>query len=213
MVDLKNAAVVMIGDVVASRTASDRDELHHRVSRALAEANARWGSDLRVTVGDEYQGTVPRLGDATAISLHLRLALLPAYDVRHGIGRGATTVLDPGARIEDGPGWWAAREAIDAVKADAARPATRAARTAFRAAADAAGPGDAALDAALLARDELVGRLDERALSVLRGLLSGRTQRRLAEEQGISASAVSQRVRHDGLGVVVAMSERLEGLV
>lgn len=202
------SSVVVIGDVVRSRAAADRPDLHRRLSDALADVNHRWGTDLRITVGDEYQGTAPAVGVATAITLALRLALLPDHDLRHGIGRGATAVLDAGAGIEDGPGWWAARTAIDDVKHRAQRAVTRSARTSYRS-ADVAEP-TGALDAALLARDELVGRLDERSLSVLRGLMAGRTQRELADDVGVSASAVSQRVRHDGLGVVVTMSKWLE---
>ena len=61
-------------------------------------------------------------------------------------------------------------------------------------------------------RDELVTGLSERSLSVLRGLLAGTTQRDLAEELGISPSAVSQRVRADGLGTILAAHELLGGL-
>ncbi len=200
--------VVVIGDVVGSRGASDRPALHRNLTEALTSVNRRWGTDLRITVGDEFQGTTPGVGAATAIVLDLRIALLPEHDLRHGIGRGSTAVLDPDAAIEDGPGWWAARAAIDAVRARETQAATRSARTAYRCADPDEPTG--ALDAALLARDELVGRLDVRSLSVLRGLLSGRTQRELAEAAGVSASAVSQRVRRDGLGVVVAMTRWLE---
>jgi hypothetical protein len=205
-----NPSVLVIGDVVGSRTVADRAALHRRLTGALAEVNGRWGTDLRITVGDEYQGTVPTLGAATTVALALRLALLPAYDVRHGIGRGVAAVLDPDSGIEDGPGWWAARTAIDAAEDRARRAATRSSRTAFRSAdpAEVVGP----VEAALLARDELVGRLDDRSLSVLRGLLAGRTQRELAAGLGVSGSAVSQRVRHDALGVVLTMSEWLEEL-
>jgi len=56
----------------------------------------------------------------------------------------------------------------------------------------------------------MVGGLSDRSLGVLRGLLSGRTQREIAEKQGVSPSAVSQRVRHDGLAALVA-AERLLG--
>jgi DNA-binding NarL/FixJ family response regulator len=55
-----------------------------------------------------------------------------------------------------------------------------------------------------------MGGLSDRSLGVLRGLLSGRTQREIAEKEGVSASAVSQRVRNDGLAALVA-SERLLG--
>lgn len=201
-------SAMVIGDVVGSRSAVDRASLHHRLTAALVEAAARWGGDLRVTVGDEYQGTFDTLGAATAAALDVRLALLPSYDVRHGLGRGTATVLDHDRAIEDGPGWWQARAAIDAVKDLAGTAGTRSARTGFRSDE----PGAPAVEAALLARDELVGRLDERSLSVLRGLMQGRTQRELADDEGVSASAVSQRVRRDGLGVVVTTSRWLASL-
>jgi hypothetical protein len=147
------------------------------------------------------------VGHALRATLALRLALLPEADVRHGIGHGPVETLDAGSRIEDGPGWWAARAAIDAAATAQARPATRAARTSFRGAEGTPGPDPAAVDAALLGRDALVGRLSARGLSVLRGLMAGRTQREIAEAEGVSTSAVSQRVRNDGLGIVLAMDE------
>ena len=64
----------------------------------------------------------------------------------------------------------------------------------------------------LLLRDVLVTGLSDRSVSVLRGLLAGKTQRDLAEELGISPSAVSQRVRADGLGTILAAHELLGGL-
>ena len=207
MTEVKPPAVVVIGDVVGSRRVADRAALHALLADALADVNDRFGGDLRLTVGDEYQGAFPSVGHALRATLALRLALLPGADVRHGIGRGPVETLDAGARIEDGPGWWAARAAIDAVAAAQARPATRSARTAYRAAEGYAAPDPPVVDAALLGRDALVGRLSERGLSVLRGLLAGRTQREIAEAEGVSTSAVSQRVRHDGLGVVLAMDE------
>lgn len=212
MVASRSPVVVIIGDVVGSRSAGDRRLLHERLTAVLDDVNRRWDADLRITVGDEYQGTFPTLGAATAAALDLRVALLPTHDVRHGIARGATRVLDAQAGVEDGPGWWAARAAIDTVHELAARPATRAARTTYGVADDVDEP-TAALRAALLARDELVGGLGERSLSVLRGLLSGRTQREIADELGLSESAVSQRVRRDGIGVVLQTSTWMEELV
>lgn len=212
MAPSSSLAVVVIGDVVGSRLAADRSALHAAVDTALAEVNAVYSADLRLTVGDEYQGTFPSLGGALRATLALRLALLPDHDVRHGIGLGRVATLDPDARIEDGPGWWAAREAIDAVRAAQARPATRSVRTTCRRAEGEQGPQPALVDAALLGRDELVGRLSPRSLSVLRGLMAGRTQREIAEAEGVSTSAVSQRVRHDGLGIVLAMDEAMGGV-
>ncbi len=208
MSDLKSS-IVLIGDLVDSRTVADRSALHRTLSAALHDVNDRWGTDLRITVGDEYQGTAPSLGAAIAIALTMRLSLLPEHDVRHGIARGPTAVLDADSKIEDGPGWWAARDAIEAAEQRAERAVTRSSRTAYRSVDPDEPVG--AVEAALLARDELVDRLDERSLSVLRGLMSSRTQRELAEDEGVSASAISQRIRRDGIGVVVSMSEWLEG--
>ena len=204
-------SAVLIGDVVGSRRSPDRAGLHERLTTVLADVNAAVNPsvDLAVTVGDELQGTFADVGTALSAALRLRLALLPEVDVRQGIGWGPVAVLEESPRVEDGPGWWAARAAIEAVKQDATRAATRAARTRYAPAPGVAGPAADALNAALLACDHLVGRLDARSLSVLRGLLSGSTQQELAAAEGISASAVSQRVRNDGLGVVVAVHEQL----
>lgn len=204
----------VIGDVVGSRTSADRRVLHRRLVAVLASANSVLSPvvPLRITVGDEYQGCFADLGSALHASLWLRLHLSPEADVRHGLGWGGVTVLAPEPRVEDGPGWWAAREAIEAVKLDASRAATRRSRTAYRKAPGAAGPDPLPVNAALMCQDHLVGSVSTRSLRLLRGLLDGLSQAELAEQEGISASAVSQRVRSDGLAVVLAASELLKGV-
>ena len=88
-------------------------------------------SPLRVTAGDEYQGTFTTLGGALRATRWLRLALLPDVDVRHGLGWGPVELLDEEPRIEDGPGWWVARDAVVAVEEEAARAGHRRRRTAY----------------------------------------------------------------------------------
>lgn len=199
-------AATLIGDVVASRKAGDRGVLHARLMDLLDEVNATFAptTPLRITVGDEFQGAFATPGQALQASLRLRLAMLPEVDVRHGLGWGEVSVLQEEPRVEDGPGWWAARDAIHEVQRAQEHAATRYRRTVFRAADGAGGPDADLVDAALVLRDAAVGALSERSLSVLRGLLMGKTQRDLAEELGVSASAVSQRVRGDGLAALVA---------
>lgn len=199
----------LLGDLVGSRRSDDRVDLHARVQRTLAEANARLSPvvPLRLTVGDEYQGGFATVGEAVRATLRLRLAL--AADVRHGIGWGGAELLQDEPRVEDGPAWWVARDAIVAVEEEAVRPATRWRRTSYRRAEGAGGPDPATLEAMLILRDRAVADLDDRGLHLLRGLLDGRTQRDLAADLGISASAVSQRVRSDGLAAVVAADEAL----
>lgn len=210
-----------IGDVVGSRRAHDRQSVHDALLDALtAVAGAEGVLDPgRITVGDEFQGSVSTLGGALSVTRRLRLALLPHIDVRLGLGWGEVSTLDDETR--DGPGWWAAREAIDWVKATQAKGVTAHVRTAYRPASLADGPGgDAgagaipgpdpgAVNAALLCRDQLLGGLDERDLRLLIGLFEGRSQRELADVEGVSPSAISQRVRSGGLGVLLLAEEEL----
>ena len=201
----------LIGDVVRSRRSRDRAALHERLAAALEQVNARLEpmTPLRITLGDEFQGCFADVGAAVRASLRLRLVLAPEADLRHGIGWGEVRVLQEQPRVEDGPAWWAAREAIDEVHVAEGRPGTRLRRTVYRRAEGTSGPDPATLEAMLILRDQAVGALDERSLLVLRGLLDGATQRELAERLGVTPSAVSQRVRTDGLAALVAADEAL----
>jgi hypothetical protein len=195
----------LIGDVVDSRHASDRGQLHRRITEALAETR------LAFTVGDEFQGSYPTVGDAIDAALAVRLAVGPEIDVRFGIGWGEVTVLDAGTGIQDGPGWWSAREAIEWTAAAQQQPALATVRTAYRRHGH-TGPDPDAVNAALLCRDHLLGSIDARSLRLLRGLLEHKTKKELAAMEGISASAVSQRTARDGLDLVVLASEHLRAV-
>ena len=215
MTDLKHRTVLatLIGDVVGSRTSVDRPALHEQLVATLAEANSRLRPvvPLRITVADEFQGCFATVGEAVHASLWLRLRLAPVQ-LRHGLGWGEVAVLTEEPRVEDGPGWWVARAAIEAVKADASKAGTRLLRTAYRLAGETDGPDPGAVNAALICRDQMIGSVSERSLRLLRGVLDGDSQAELAEAEGISASAVSQRVRNDGLAMVVAADELLRGV-
>jgi DNA-binding transcriptional LysR family regulator len=207
MAEMKeSASATLIGDLIGSRRAHDRDNLHMRLARALSEVNEHCAptTPLRITVGDEFQGAFATVGAALQATLRLRLAMLPEFDLRHGLGWGAVRVLEREPRVEDGPGWWVARDAITAVHAAANRPSTRDRRTAYLRADGLDGPDPAAIEALLVLRDSALARLSPRSLTVLRDLMSGSSQREVAERLGVSGSAVSQRVRSDGLAALVA---------
>src|SRR3954454_2775101 len=101
-----SSKATLIGDVVRSRDAADRRALHRNLTTALT-AIADGSIDVPAfTVGDEFQGSYPTVGQAIAAALSVRLAIAPDVDVRFGIGWGPATVLDHDTGIQDGPGWW-----------------------------------------------------------------------------------------------------------
>jgi DNA-binding transcriptional LysR family regulator len=215
MNDMKpDASVTVIGDLVGSRHSEDRAAVHARFAQAVEDVNVAYAPPvpLRIGTGDEFQGIFADLGTAITATLRLRLRLLPEVDVRQGIGWGPVQVLAEEPRVEDGPGWWAARSAIERVEAYERRPATRAVRTAYVAAEDVPGPDAATVNAALMTRDQLVSGMSARSMSVLDGLLRGKQQQEVADDLGISPSAVSQRIRADGIGVLLAADELMRGL-
>ena len=215
MSDMKNEpSVTVIGDLVGSRRSLDRAAVHARFESAVDHINREYDLPvpLRIGLGDEVQGIFASLGTAVAATLRLRLALLPELDVRQGIGWGRVQVLSEEPRVEDGPGWWAARAAIETVEEYERKAPLRAVRTAYVSDSDQPGPDPALVNAALMARDQIVTGLSERSMSVLDGLLRGRQQQEIADELGISPSAVSQRIRADGIGVLLAADDLVRGL-
>jgi hypothetical protein len=158
---------------------------------------------LQATIGDEFQAVYASLAAAVRASLAVRLSLLPFVDTRFGLGFGAFTVFSAERQpvSQDGPAWWAAREAIQLVHARGDRAGhARSTRTWF-----VDGTGDASrreltafVNAHLACRDALVDQRDERSIRLLRGWLGGATQSQLAAELGISQPAVSQRLARLG---------------
>jgi hypothetical protein len=216
MVRIKSEAspvlrATLIGDVVGSRHVTDRAAAHRAVNRALRDTAADAIDPPAFTVGDEFQGSYPTVGGAIDAALALWLAMAPEIDVRFGVGWGSVMVLDAGAGIQDGPGWWAAREAIEWTAATQRQPGLALVRTSFRVNGEARQDVDA-INAALLCRDHLIGSLDERSIRILKGLLNNHTKKDIAATEGISASAVSQRAGRDGLDLIVQASEYLRSV-
>jgi hypothetical protein len=201
----------LIGDVVGSRRVADRTTQHRLVNRALRDVAANAIDPPAFTVGDEFQGSYPTVGLAVDAALSVRLAVAPSIDVRFGIGWGPVMMLDEAAGIQDGPGWWAAREAIEWTAAAQRQPGLALVRTSFRAGAGTRTDTDA-INAALLCRDHLLGSVDDRSLRILKGLLSNHTKKDIAAAEGISASAVSQRAGRDGLDLIVAATHYLRSV-
>jgi hypothetical protein len=143
--------------------------------------------------------------------LSLRLAIAPEIDVRFGIGWGAVTMLDESTGIQDGPGWWAAREAIEWTASAQRQPGLALVRTSFRVAGETRADVDA-INAALICRDHLLGSLDDRSTRIVKALLNNGSKKDIAAAEGISPSAVSQRTGRDGLDLIVVASEYLRSV-
>jgi hypothetical protein len=197
-------AVAVLGDVVASRRHPDPGRRRHRVDRALAVANERSTplQPFTPTIGDEFQGLFADLVSALEATLVVRLSLLGEVDVRFGIGSGELFPFDASRTPfeQDGPAWWSAREAVDLVRATSqGQERPRGLRTRW-VDADGERPFEvAAVNAFLQCRDELVAAMDPRDAAAMLGLLSDQPLTRIAEEEGVSASALSQRAIRGGL--------------
>lgn len=206
--------VALIGDLVGSRSHPSRADAQRALLAALDEVNARVPAEqpLEPTIGDELQGVLATTRQALRATLVLRLALPEGMDVRCGLGVGPIEVVGASAYglTQDGPAWWSAREAVDSVKARERRlPDLRTWIGEPPAEEEGTVPERDVLNAYLLCRDHVVGRLDARGRRLALGLLDGRTLADLADAEGISASAVSQRVRRDGTAALVASAEQV----
>jgi hypothetical protein len=202
--------VAVIADIVGSRLLADRAAGQRAIEDAVRRADADAPGVERMltpTVGDELQGVYPDLAAAVGATLLIRLALPDGVDCRFGIGVGeiGTIASDAVGTIAEGPGWWAAREAIDAVHALQARTVPGA-RTWIAASADTDESVRDAIGLAnsgLLARDHLVTAMSERARRLTYGRCIGTTQRELAASEGITQSAVSQLLATSGATAIV----------
>ncbi|MCT9001913.1 SatD family protein [Microbacterium memoriense] len=199
-------SVAVIADIVGSRTLADRAAAQSVIDDAVLKVERDFPCaerPLQPTVGDELQGVYPTVAAAMSGLLLLRLALPDGIECRYGIGVGATSeVPSRVGALAEGPGWWAAREAIDMVHARQSR-AVRGARTWIVAAGGADDHGTHLANAYLLARDQLVSDMSERTRRLTYGRLLGRTQGDLARAEGITQSAVSQALATAGAGALV----------
>ncbi|MCS3443522.1 SatD family protein [Microbacterium phyllosphaerae] len=209
--------IAVLADIVGSRKLDDRSA----AQRILDGTIVRVENDLPLaqqsltpTVGDEQQGVYLALEDAMVSLLMIQLALPDGIAFRFGIGVGDVSAVDSvHGELADGPGWYAARAAIETVHAREGRAVPRT-RTWIVGA-----PGQdevmdsviAASNAYLLVRDELVGAMNERERRLTYGRLIGRSQHELAAEEGISQPSVSKSLRSAGSAALLEGVAALRG--
>ena len=190
---------VLTVDQVGSRSDVDR------VQEVLADA-ARWrrrgvvlGPDR--TAGDEFQLVLPDAADALACALDLN------RDGRWSTGLGVGSVRRPlpaTTREATGDAFSAAREAVDAAKRTPYRLVVAAAR-APRSAAD--------VTALLHLLLDVRARRSPEGWAVADLLAEGLSQAEVAERQGVTPQAISQRARAGGLRAEDAALPALQRLL
>ncbi|WP_298040332.1 SatD family protein [uncultured Microbacterium sp.] len=203
---------VVTADIIGSREIADRSAAQKVFDASIARVEQALPvvvRGLRPTVGDEQQGVYPTLEAALATILLLRLALPDGLEFRYGIGLGeigrvASVGIEQG--IADGPGWWAARTAVEHVEKLQRRDAPNA--RSWVVADEKTAKTDAAAvnwaNAYLLARDEIVSTMTARSRRLTYGRCLGEPQRELARAEGITQSAVSQALASSGASAIVA---------
>src|ERR1700721_2690481 len=116
----------------------------------------------------------------------------------------AATALDPPAFTvgdEFQGSYHTVGEAIEATASAQRQPGLALVRTTFR--AEGGRTDIEAINAALMCRDHLLGSLDDRSLRILKALMNNQPKKDIAEAEGISPSAVSQRAGREGLDLIV----------
>ena len=112
--------IAVIGDMIKSRSISDRYRAQQVLQEELHRINLRYQASLAskftVTLGDEFQGLIKNSHGLLRLLDEISFALLPIR-FRFGIGIGTlNTEIDPTTSLgADGPAYWKAREAIDFV--------------------------------------------------------------------------------------------------
>ncbi|WP_125132377.1 SatD family protein [Microbacterium sp. 10M-3C3] len=209
-------SVVVIADIIGSRRLESRSDAQRRLEAVIAavEADRPLATQpLTSTVGDELQAVYDALENALTAILLLQLALPDDIRCRYGIGVGEIAPVDSRAgERTDGPGWWAARAAIERVHAlqQRAAPSARTWVAAAEGEDAAMAPTIALANAYALARDQLVAGMTERTRRLVYGRCLGRTQAALAAEEGITQSAVSQALAGAGAGALLTGLDLLE---
>ncbi len=201
--------IAVLADIVGSRALDDRTAAQKILDDTIAHVETDLplaATPLRPTVGDEQQGVYDDLADALVSLLMIQLRLPDGIAFRFGIGVGEVRAVESvHGELADGPGWYAARAAIDTVHAREGRavPRTRSWIVGAPGQDEVMESTIAASNAYLLVRDELVGAMSERVRRLTYGRLIGRSQHELAADEGVSQPSVSKALRTAGAAAIL----------
>lgn len=209
--------IAVLADIVGSRRLDDRTAAQRVLDDTIAAVEVDLPlatQPLTPTVGDEQQGVYCDLSDAMVSLLMIQLRLPDGIAFRFGIGVGEVRPVESVHReLADGPGWYAARAAIETVHAREGRavPRTRSWIVGAPGQDEVMESTIAASNAYLLVRDEVVGAMSERERRLTYGRLLGRSQQELATEEGITQPSVSKSLRTAGTAALIEGVAALRG--
>lgn len=203
--------VAVIADVIGSRSYPDRSQVQHHIEHLLTSIAETFPAikPFAPTVGDEFQAVYGSRNQALAATAYAGLLRAEAApQLRFGLGQGEVYPVDSAASdtVEDGPGWWRAREAIEELSTMQKRHPGLCARF--------IGPDpddDALVNAYLQARDHILASMSVNARRYARGVAEGKSQGQIAHEVGVSQPAVSKSLRTSGAAELVRGLEALTG--
>lgn len=194
--------VAVIADVIGSRSYPDRSAVQAQVEQLLSAVTTALPplTPFAPTAGDELQAIYGTRNQALAATLLAALLHEEGPQLRFGLGQGEVFGVHSEAsdNVQDGPGWWRAREAI--VEVGTLQKRHPDLRTRF---VGANRHDDAVINAYLLARDHIVAGMSVNARRYARGVAEGRSQDEIAEEVGVTQPAVSKSLRASGAAELV----------
>jgi hypothetical protein len=194
----------VIGDIVDSKLTRERDAMQHAFVDVLDVVNHTTSplTTLRITRGDEFEGSYATIAGAWAATLRLRLLMRAhGHDLWLSVAWGEVTAFPESAdaAVQDGPAWWTARDALVALKQSSRQRVPENRRTVFTAGFTAGLADPAFLEVAVSLRDEVLAGLDDADARITLGLLDGATQTAIAEQLGVTPGVVSRRAHRNGL--------------
>ncbi|MEO7597660.1 MAG: SatD family protein [Opitutus sp.] len=196
--------IAVIGDIVGSRTVTQRAAFQKRLVKALEHAtrSARHlASPYTITLGDEFQAVYRKADGVFANAVAIMAEIYPVRTrFSFGVGELSTRINPTQALGMDGPSFHDARAALTALKDD-----ERLIRIGGR---PAAGWGLANHVLNLLSH-ELNGWSRNRLL-ILAGLLRGESVKDIEAGLQISRVAVYKNIRAAALDEVVGICQQLE---
>ncbi|WP_455951321.1 SatD family protein [Arcanobacterium haemolyticum] len=201
--------IAVIGDMVDSRGVN-RVSSHHALTDSLARVDAGSVQSLHPTVGDEIQGVFATIGDAFRAMHQCRIELMiRGADIRWGIGYGEIVTIDPKLDIQDGSGWWNAREALNQLVSVEEKAGWSNIRTYFyMEEKERSSFGQWILPLSHMI-DVHMTRLNPSTSTTLRGVLRGDSNQQVARRLKISPAANSMRVNDNDLRPLAAAMKSL----